>query len=216
MAHALLRNGFDRINGFFSESDLKDIIIHLPSLNRAAGTRNLLDLNWYQALAQDERLLSIVRALLGSRARAHRGILFDKSEDANWTLGLHQDTKIAVKQRIDTAGFSGWSVKEGVVHCQPPVEYLEESLAIRIHLDPSTPTNGPLMILPGSHLDGIGSMEPDGVPKMCLAEPGDLILMKPLVWHGSGKSTEPGMHRRVIHLEYCGLELPGRLEWAYG
>ncbi len=36
--------------------------------------------------------------------------------------------------------------------------------------------------------------------------------MRPLLLHASASGTNPG-HRRVIHLEYAAVSLPGGLEW---
>jgi len=36
--------------------------------------------------------------------------------------------------------------------------------------------------------------------------------MCPLILHASSKAVSPS-HRRVIHIEYAGAELPGGLEW---
>ena len=41
---------------------------------------------------------------------------------------------------------------------------------------------------------------------------GGVLLMKPLLWHGSCR-TENQQSRRAIHLEFCSLDLPSELEW---
>ncbi len=46
----------------------------------------------------------------------------------------------------------------------------------------------------------------------CPAERGD-IMMRPLVLHSSSQSTKAD-HRRVLHIEFVGAELPGGLTWA--
>ena len=47
---------------------------------------------------------------------------------------------------------------------------------------------------------------------LCVAQRGDLLLMRPLMLHASSLAAIPG-HRRVLHLEFCATELPYDLEW---
>jgi len=211
------QDGFAIVPGVFARDEIAELVSALPELNGAAGTRGLLDLPWCRNLSQDPKILGPVQDAIGPNAVAVRGILFDKNPTSNWNLGWHQDTKIAVRQRVETEGFTAWSEKEGVVHCQPPLSVLEASVAVRIHLDPCGADNGPLQVLPGSHLLGISKEAPEDLlptAESCLANVGDVILMKPLTWHASSKASSPN-HRRVIHLEYCAAELPNGLEWAY-
>ena len=166
-------------------------------LEGAAGTRNLLELDWCKVLSNDARTLGVAKQVVGPRAKPVRAILFDKSPQANWNLGWHQDTKIAVKRRLDVPGFTAWSEKEGIAHCQPNQAILEQSLAIRIHLDPCGPANGPLQVIPGSHRQGIQTTMKDDPAQQeiaCQAEQGDTLLMRPLLWHASSKSQSPS-HR---------------------
>ncbi|HTQ09495.1 MAG TPA: phytanoyl-CoA dioxygenase family protein [Fimbriimonadaceae bacterium] len=195
----------------FATDEIARLIELLPWLGSTAGTRNLLEFQWCRDLAADPRIV----ALVGAGAKPIRAILFDKNPGANWTLGWHQDTKIAVKRRADVPGFESWSEKEGVVHCRPPVSILESCVAARIHLDPCGSDNGALMVVPGSHLHGfIGEVFETDAARECTADLGDVILMKPLLLHASSKAKSPS-HRRVIHIEYCSASLPDGLEWAY-
>lgn len=194
------------------------LIPQLPSLDSAAGTRTLLSLSIGQSISA--QLLPIAQTILGMNALAVRGILFDKSAATNWNLGFHQDTKIAVKVRHEVNGFSHWSIKEGIPHCRPPVEVLENMVAIRLHLDNNDETNGPLLISPSTHKLGLISasdtnqlVENHGI-QMCLANAGDCVLMRPLTLHASFKSTSE-RHRRVIHIEFAAGTLPLPLQWAY-
>ena len=146
-----------------------------------------------------------------------RALLFDKAPNANWSLGWHQDLKIAVARRVDVPGFGAWSVKEGVPHCRPTRQILEACLAVRIHLDCSHRENGPLRVLAGTHRDGIRvAPEPWELDReeVVLADAGAIVLMRPLLFHASSKATIP-THRRVIHIEFSSARLPGGLDWAY-
>jgi ectoine hydroxylase-related dioxygenase (phytanoyl-CoA dioxygenase family) len=124
-----------------------------------------------------------------------------------------------VASREEAEGYSSWSVKEGVVHVQPPVQVLEQMLSIRLHLDPADDTNGALWVSPASHRlgrlpvgDAASVAERIG-KRLCAAQAGDALLFRPLMLHASRKATSR-KPRRVIHLEFTGASLPKSLAWA--
>ncbi|HEX8672970.1 MAG TPA: phytanoyl-CoA dioxygenase family protein, partial [Longimicrobium sp.] len=118
--------------------------------------RNLLDaVPEVRALAESPAVRALVEPVLGAGAFPVRGILFDKTPDANWKVAWHQDLSIAVRERRDVPGFGPWSVKAGVPHVQPPVGVLRNMLTVRLHLDDCDADNGPLQVLPSSHADGV-------------------------------------------------------------
>jgi ectoine hydroxylase-related dioxygenase (phytanoyl-CoA dioxygenase family) len=81
-------------------------------------------------------------------------------------------------------------------------------VALRVHLDDSTPTNGPLRVLPRTHLHGI--LNQDAIrravetvsPVTCTVAAGGVVAMSPLVLHASSKARTPEP-RRVLHVEYA-------------
>jgi ectoine hydroxylase-related dioxygenase (phytanoyl-CoA dioxygenase family) len=85
-----------------------------------------------------------------------------------------------------------------------------------VHLDDSTEQNGPLRVIPGSHLQGVLSDEEvmelvqQREATECLVSRGGVIAMRPLLIHSSSK-VQNEAPRRVLHVEYCdSLELgPG-------
>ena len=182
------------------------------------GIRHLLALIPEVArLAASAPLRKLIEAVLGPECFAVRGTFFDKPPDANWKLGWHQDSVIAVRQQIDTTGFGPWSTKAGICQVQPPVEFMARMVAARVHLDDCHADNAPLRVLPGSHRHGWLDDEIDDwksrVPEVaCLVPAGGVLLMRPLLLHASSTAAAPA-HRRVIHLEYAAEELPGGLEW---
>ena len=173
-----------------------------------------------RSLAEGDVLQRLVASVIGSQARVVRGIFFDKTPVANWKVPWHQDVAIAVREQKDLPDFSAWSVKAGVIHVQPPVEILESILTVRLHLDDADETNGALRILPGSHRhrlldeEAVQEWKATTPAVTCTAQRGDALLMRPLLLHASSVATQP-THRRVLHLEYSALHLPGGLEW-YG
>src|SRR5690606_2955065 len=101
--------------------------------------------------ALDGPLQRLAAARMGPRARAVRALFFNKSDDANWALGWHQDRTIAIQAQHDVAGFGPWTVKAGTPHVAPPFALLAGMLTMRVHLDVVPANNAPLLIAPGSH-----------------------------------------------------------------
>jgi ectoine hydroxylase-related dioxygenase (phytanoyl-CoA dioxygenase family) len=134
-----------------------------------------------------------------------RAIYFDKTPQANWSVGWHQDLAIAVKQRREVPGFGPWSVKEGIPHVQPPAGILEKKLTVRLHLDDTKESNGALRVLPGSHRFGrltseqIEELKPKLTEVVCSVSAGDVLLMRPLLLHASNRALTPSQ-RRVLHI----------------
>lgn len=194
-----------------------------PTHQRAGSTygmRNLLDqVPAIRELANSPALRMLVEPVLGDDAFPVKGILFDKTPDANWKVAWHQDTTICVRERIEVPGFAAWSVKDGVVNVQPPEDVLSSIMTIRLHLDDCGAENGPLRVLPGSHKSGrlsgedIDRWRTEHTPITCAVGRGGALLMRPLTLHASSAAQNPG-HRRVIHLEFAGRALPGGLAWA--
>jgi ectoine hydroxylase-related dioxygenase (phytanoyl-CoA dioxygenase family) len=186
------------------------------------GVRHLLrDVPRVRALATSQAMRGVAEAALGPGALAVRGILFDKTPDANWKVVWHQDLTIAVAERRDVPGFGPWTEKEGVVHVQPPAELLARMVAVRLHLDDCTEHNGPVRVIPGSHR--AGRLSPAQVDEwrgaaqdvVCTVPRGGILAFHSLLLHASSPALHPA-HRRVIHIEYVGAEwarLPGGLAW---
>jgi hypothetical protein len=205
---------------------LRDVVDHAsdpaapPARRRLYLTRGLLDsAPAIRQLARSPEVRRLVDPVLGRGAFAVRGLLFDKSRGANWVSPWHQDVAISVAARIDVPGFSGWSPHAGVVHVQPPAGIQERMLAVRIHLDDCTASQGPLRVVPRSHTRGyltplqIRAARRAASPVSCLARAGDVVLMKPLLLHASSRSASSAP-RRVIHLQFAACELPGGLRWS--
>jgi hypothetical protein len=73
----------------------------LAVLAGRGGRRNLLDEPAVSELSSSPELRRLVEPILGKEAFAVRGILFDKTPDANWKVPWHQDVTIAVKERSE-------------------------------------------------------------------------------------------------------------------
>ena len=169
-------------------------------------------------LCRATALCPLANEALETKAVIVRSLLFDKTPSANWVVAWHQDVTIAVKERRDVPGFGPWSVKAHIPHVQPPAEILARMITLRLHLDDCDESNGALQVLPGTHLCGkLGSAEirrlrAEISPAVCAVRKGGVLLMRPLLLHASSKAEQP-RHRRVVHLEFAGENLPGGLCW---
>lgn len=183
-----------------------------------AGTRNLLTSPWCAALATQLRTHPCIAQLVPATHVAVQCTYFEKSRDRNWLVSLHQDLSIPVAERVDHLALSGWSEKEGALYVQPPLSVLRDLVAVRLHIDPCGPEDGPLRVVPGTHQMGIIPAEAGPALRdahsevTCLAAPGDAVVMRPLVLHASSKSTGQS-RRRVLHFLFGPPELPHGLRW---
>jgi len=180
------------------------------------AARNVLDLcPEIDDLWRHPALLSFLEGELGRGAGLVRALYFDKPPEQTWALPWHKDLLIAVEPFRDVPGYSPARPRAGVLHCEPPVEVLSAMVTLRIHLDPMTMMNGPLQVLSGSHRTGKTLRIEEFTPTTILSEAGEVLAMRPLLVHCSGRS-DPGCdsHRRVLHLEFsAGRALPGGVRW---
>lgn len=214
--------GFAVVENVLEEAAIAKLTDAVSSAAGPGGyaMRNLLkSVPAVRQLAASPGVRSLVEPVLGPDAFPVKGILFDKTPGANWKVAWHQDTMIAVHERIETPGFGPWSVKEGVVHVQPPPEVLAGMMTIRVHLDDCGLDNGPLRVIPGSQRHGqfdgsaIDAWRDSKPAVVCAVPRGGVLLMRPLTLHASSAATMPG-HRRVVHIEFAAGLLPNRLHWA--
>jgi hypothetical protein len=210
--------GFTRLPAVFTAAECGYMTQVLGAV-AGAGRRGLMEVPAVRELVDSERVKDCLQPYLAGAPRLVRAIYFDKSPGANWLVPWHQDLTFAVRERKDVPGFGPWSMKDGIPHVQPPVALLEEVVTMRIHLDACDVENGALKVLPGTH--GVGRLGAEQIQDcrnrvnevLCEMDAGDVLLMRPLLLHASGKSTSE-RHRRILHLEFCGVDLPGGLEWS--
>jgi hypothetical protein len=76
--------------------------------------RNLLqDSPAVRRISGNTVIRSLIEPVLGSNAFPVRGLLFDKTAEANWKVAWHQDLSIAVQQRVNIAGLDRGRLKPG-------------------------------------------------------------------------------------------------------
>lgn len=171
-----------------------------------------------ELLTIDGPVGAIAAHAIGRCSRPVRAVLFDKTPGTNWSLAWHQDRTICVAERRSVDGFGPWTIKAGRHHVTPPFALLTRMVTLRIHLDDVPASNAPLLVAPGSHLDGMITI--DAIEEVvrrrgiaqCLAKAGDVWLYSTPIVHASEAATEPS-HRRVLQIDFAAEELPGGLRW---
>ncbi len=204
-------NGYAYFPDIFSSTEISRLgaELSIASLKRSrAGARHVLSHPAVRSLANTAQLSQIARAVLGNGAVPFRATLFDKTPTSNWFVAWHQDTALPLIEKKEIVGWGPWSKKGGILYAHAPKEALEQVLALRVHLDDSTASNGPLRVLPGTHRNGVFTDSEvqrhasHVAPIPCTVGSGGVIAMRPLVIHASSKS-ESDLPRRVLHIEFC-------------
>lgn len=221
---SLDHEGFATLDEGLTKYEISELLEEFPPSNRRpgqAGIRHVLKRRKVARVACDPRFLGIVRQVLGPEAFPFRATLFYKSAERNWLIAWHQDTALPLQERRDVAGWGPWSLKERVIYAHAPASALTQVLALRVHLDDSTFLNGPLRILPGTHMSGV--LNDDEIHRLsitlpavtCTVPDGGVLVMKPLVVHASSKS-QIAIPRRVLHIEYAARPMIEGLMLAVG
>lgn len=172
-----------------------------------AGARCLLDIALVSDVALRLKEDLVAMGLLPDEATAIQAIAFDKTPDTNWKVPWHQDLMFPFTSQVRAEGYDLPTRKDGIDYARPPLEVLKSLLAVRLHLDPCGPANGPLRVCPGSHRHGIiasGNCTEWAAANgehIAVAGAGEALLMRPLLLHASSQASEPS-HRRVLHLVY--------------
>ena len=223
----LHQNGYALLRDVYSAAEVKLLTARLltaldsaePSVLRSRGhtygSRDLIRL--LPEICDIPRrpvLQQFISSTLGLDAGLVRALYFDKPPERSWSLPWHKDLAIAVKRNdLPSTQFRRPTTKAGVPHVEAPESLLKSMLTLRLHLDPMTPDNGPLSVIPGSHLTAID--DHTAQPVEIHTNAGDVLVMRPLLTHSSSQS-KPGtaLHRRVIHLEFAPTPtLPDSYEW---
>lgn len=224
-------DGFSIINNVFTENEIENIISLIENRTENSSDndtfRKSQDLfairQFHKEIPEtlpfifNQNLQNIIEENFGEGYFITKSIYFDKPEKSNWFVAYHQDLTISVNQRIEIENFENWTVKQNQFAVQPPTEILENNFTIRIHIDKTTKENGALKVINNSHSKGILRIENLDFEKeketICEVEKGGVMIMKPLLFHASNKTTN-NERRRVIHIEFSKQQLPSGLEWS--
>jgi hypothetical protein len=215
-------HGFLVVPDVLTPCEVAALSVEIDTLRRGrAGARHLLSNPLVRRVAEDARLIALATRLLGAPSLPFKGTLFDKSRTRNWLVEWHQDLALPIRSRVEAPGWGPWTVKGGRLHALAPPETLAGIVALRVHIDDSTSENGPLRVLPDTHVLGrlsearIGALVREMTAVECGVSAGGVVVLRPLTVHASSKSTSL-LPRRVLHLEYAremalgpGIELAG-------
>ncbi|MBZ4036955.1 phytanoyl-CoA dioxygenase family protein [Flavobacterium sp. 17A] len=223
--------GFSIINNVFTENEIENIIslIENKTANNQENatfrkSQDLFAIRQFHkevpetlAFIFNKNLQNIIESTFGEGFFITKSIYFDKPEKSNWFVAYHQDLTISVNQKIEIENFENWTVKQNQFAVQPPTEILENNFTIRIHIDNTTKDNGALKVINNSHSKGVLRIEnldfENEKETICEVEKGGIMIMKPLLFHASNKTTN-NERRRVIHIEFSRQQLPNGLEWS--
>lgn len=224
----LTDNGFAVINNIFSEEEVEKISEAIQNIDSSKDTfrksedlfairQFLKEIPEVKNLIFNENLKTIIKEIFGENYFVVKSSYFDKPEKSNWYVAYHQDLTISVDKKVELENFGPWTTKQNQFAVQPPLDILENIFTVRIHLDDTDENNGALKVVPKSHAKGI--CRPETIDwdveteTICNVEKGGIMLMKPLLLHGSNRTTN-GKKRRVIHIEFSNRELPSELQWS--
>jgi len=210
--------GFTVTEPIISHDECNAIIAELENISIAnVGSRALLKSHWCSELAVKLRTCDRLSSYFYSNQVAIQCTYFEKSVERNWLVPLHQDLSIPVAVKITHPKLKLWSVKEDMVFVQPPTEIIKQLTAVRLHLDECGLEDGALRVVPSSHQ--IGKLETSSDLRklkdiLCPVQKGGVLILKPLILHGSSKSSGHS-RRRVLHFLFAPPVLPFGLRWQY-
>ena len=222
------RDGFAIIDNVFTNEEIDSLLLTISQADTSRATfRKTNDLFAIRQFLKEvpasidkvfnDNLNNIISELFGDDYFVVKSIYFDKPENSNWFVSYHQDLTISVDTKLDLDGYGPWTTKQNQFAVQPPLEILQDNFTIRIHLDNTNEENGALKVIPASHLKGL--YRPETIDwnveteTSCKVKRGGIMLMKPLLLHSSGRTTNNNK-RRVLHIEFSRKSLPADLKWA--
>lgn len=221
-------NGFATIDNIYTTEEVEIMLRQISKANTDKETfRKSVDLFAIRQFFKEvpaiidtifnDKLKAVLKQHLGDNYFVVKSIYFDKPEASNWYVSYHQDLTISVDKKLELNGFEFWTTKHNQFAVQPPLDILKNILTVRIHLDDTDENNGALKVVPNSHLKEI--YRPETIDwtieseVSCNVSKGGIMLMKPLLLHSSGRTTN-NRQRRVIHIEFSNRELPTEINWA--
>lgn len=229
MKNEITSEGFTIINNVYTENEIEKLIslIEKKTENNTenATFRKSQDLfairQFHKEIPEtldfifNQNLKDIIENTFGKGYFITKSIYFDKPEKSNWFVAYHQDLTISVNKKIEIENFENWTVKQNQFAVQPPTAILEKNFTIRIHMDKTTKDNGALKVINNSHSKGIFRVENLEIENetICEVEKGGIMIMRPLLFHASNKTTN-NERRRVIHIEFSNQQLPDGIDWS--
>ena len=146
-------NGFLIIPKLFSQNKCQELAQFVDcSSGVGAGSRKLLENTTIYNLAIDLIAREPLSELLKLSNAPISCTLFDKTIDRNWHVPFHCDEYIQFESPVISSRYTDWTVKEGVNCAKADWDILQKLVAVRLSLDDNNLENGPLRLIPGSHV----------------------------------------------------------------
>jgi Phytanoyl-CoA dioxygenase (PhyH) len=135
-------------------------------------------------------------------------ILFAKTREVNWSIGLHRDEIMPISGRGD---WPSAGMKEGLPYVRVPSAIARSMVAVRVQLDGAP--EGDLVLVRGSHVDNAPW---DRTLALSIPVPkGSALVMRPTLLHGSSKLRSSDS-RRVLHFVFAQAScLPRTYRWCH-
>lgn len=221
-------DGFAVVDAVYSAGEIASLIKHIEAADQSGpafrSTKDLFAIRNFLTMVPgisdivfNEKLKTLILEIFGHGYFIIKSIYFDKPQQSNWFVAYHQDLMISVNQKSEIEGYGPWTAKPGQVAVLPPVSILEDNFTLRVHLDKTEEYNGALKVIPGSHCKQVYRPETIdwNIEREVIAnvDEGGVMIMKPLLLHASGRSTN-SHKRRVIHIEFSKTALPQPLQWS--
>ena len=195
-------NGWTKLTTQLSGPDVAKLI---DDVSAAQGSRRLQNMT-----ALERHLTPELKTELrshGLRPTPIRGVSFIKTKAENWSLPWHQDRVVAMAKRHSDAGYTNWSSKSGIWHCEPPLDQLEKIAFLYIALDTVTARSGGIELARGSH--HLGKIQAADIAKAVqgtkcdapLLSTGESLLVSALTLHRS-RANQTENPRRAIRLDF--------------
>lgn len=224
----IVTEGFAVVNGIYTDEEISKLLLAISQADDSRPafrkTSDVFAIRQFfkevpsaVGIVFNEKLIELIASLFGDEFFVVKSIYFDKPENSNWFVAYHQDLTISVDSKVAVEGFGPWTAKQNQFAVQPPLPILQDNFTLRIHLDDTNEANGALRVIPGSHRKGIYRPEvidwTAETERVCSVAKGGVMVMKPLLLHASGRTTNNNK-RRVIHVEFSRSILPGGLGWS--
>ena len=164
-------------------------------------------------------LIDLASRLLAAPARLTDITINEGAPSGSILSPWHQRRRITVAERHRVRGYRGWTEDGHVWLVEPPAWVLEQTVVLRVYLDPCNAQSGPLEVATKTHQHGV--MKRQDVLRRakaarnvtCLCERGDVLALAPLAARRQHRSL---LRRRVrsLDLTFSAAVLPPPLEWA--
>jgi ectoine hydroxylase-related dioxygenase (phytanoyl-CoA dioxygenase family) len=206
----LIEKGFSITNTIFSDEEIENLkkLINSPKDTYAIRQLFVKSPAIMEIVLSNDKFKRLISEVCEDDYFITKAIYFNKPAKSNWFVAYHQDISISVENKIEAESYTNWTNKKGQLGVVPPLEILENTVTLRIHLDDTDETNGALKVIPNSHNKGFIRVDEKfkihehGEEKLCKVRKGEIMLMKPLLLHASQKSIS-STDRSVIHMELC-------------